>query len=106
MPKRWRIATYDPDRVSELQRSAGIPAVVAQLLLGRGIENADAARQFLEARLSELRDPEELPGATQAADILYQAVRDNRRIVIYGDYDADGMTATAILLGCLRLLGA
>lgn len=106
MPKRWRIATYDADRVSELQRSAGIPAVVAQLLLGRGIEDAAAARQFLEARLSELRDPEELPGASQAADIVYEAVRDGRRIVIYGDYDADGMTATAILLGCLRLLGA
>jgi single-stranded-DNA-specific exonuclease len=106
MPKRWRIATYDPERVSQLQHSAGIPAVVAQLLLGRGIEHPDAARQFLEAKLSELRDPEELPGATQAAQLLHEAICDGRRIVIYGDYDADGMTATAILLGCLRLLGA
>jgi single-stranded-DNA-specific exonuclease len=106
MPKRWRIASYDPERVSQLQHSAGISAVVAQLLLGRGIDDPGVARQFLEAKLSELRDPEELPGASQAAEILHQAIRDGRRIVIYGDYDADGMTATAILLGCLRLLGA
>jgi single-stranded-DNA-specific exonuclease len=106
MPKRWRIATHDLDRVSALERSAGIPAVVAQLLIGRGIHEPQAARQFLEAKLSELRDPDLLPGASQAAEILHDAVRAGRRIVVYGDYDADGMTATAILLLCLRLLGA
>jgi single-stranded-DNA-specific exonuclease len=106
MPKRWRIATYDQGRVDALRRAAGIPAVVAQLLLGRGIHDPDDARRFLEAKLSELRDPEELPGAVRAATLLHQAIRDGRRIVVYGDYDADGMTATAILLGCLRLLGA
>jgi len=106
MPKRWRIATYDPARVAALERAAGIPAVVAQLLLGRGIDQPDDARQFLEAKLSGLRDPEELPGAVQAAEVLHQAIRDGRRITVYGDYDCDGMTGTAILLGCLRLLGA
>jgi single-stranded-DNA-specific exonuclease len=106
MPKLWRIATHDLDRVSALERSAGIPSVVAQLLIGRGIDEPQAAREFLEAKLNGLRDPEQLPGATQAAELLHDAVRAGRRIVVYGDYDADGMTATAILLSCLRLLGA
>ena len=106
MAKRWRIASYDPARVAALERAAGIPAVVAQLLLGRGIEHADNAKHFLEAKLSGLRDPEELPGAVQAAELLHQAIRDGRRITVYGDYDCDGMTSTAILLLCLRLLGA
>jgi single-stranded-DNA-specific exonuclease len=106
MPKIWRIAAHDPERVSALERSAGISAVVAQLLLCRGIECADAARNFLDAKLSGLRDPELLPGAAAAAEILHQAIADKKRIVVYGDYDADGMTATAILLGCLKLLGA
>jgi single-stranded-DNA-specific exonuclease len=106
MPKRWRIATFDRERVAALERAAGIPAVVAQLLLGRGIDHPDGARQFLEAKLTGLREPEELPGAVQAAQSLHQAIRDGRRITVYGDYDCDGMTATAILLGCLRLLGA
>jgi single-stranded-DNA-specific exonuclease len=106
MPKRWRIATYDPARVAELEHAAGIPAVVAQLLLGRGICDCDGARQFLDAKLSGLREPEVLPGNVQAAAIIHQAIRDGRRITVYGDYDADGVTATAILLLCLRLLGA
>jgi single-stranded-DNA-specific exonuclease len=106
MPKRWRIATYDPVRVATLERAAGIPPVVAQLLLGRGICDCDGARQFLDARLSGLRDPEELPGNVQAATLIHQAIRDGRRITVYGDYDADGVTATAILLLCLKLLGA
>jgi len=106
MPKRWRIATHDPERVSALEAAARIPAVVAQLLIGRGIECPDAARQFLEPKLSGLRDPAALPGAVQAAEILHEAIRAGKRIIIYGDYDADGMTATAILLGCLKLLGA
>jgi single-stranded-DNA-specific exonuclease len=106
MPKRWRIASYDASHVEALGRAAGVPAVVAQLLIGRGIHRPDEARHFLDAKLSGLRDPDLLPGAVQAAEILHRAIRDGRRITIYGDYDADGMTATAILLACLRLLGA
>ncbi len=106
MPKRWRIASYDSARVAALGRAAGVPEVVAQLLIGRGICDADGVRQFLDVRLSGLRNPEELPGAIQAAEILHQAVRAGRRITVYGDYDADGMTATSILLLCLKLLGA
>jgi single-stranded-DNA-specific exonuclease len=106
MPKRWRIASYDSARVAALGRAAGVPQVVAQLLLGRGICDPDGVRRFLDVKLSGLRDPEELPGCMRAAELLHQAIRDGRRITIYGDYDADGMTATAILLMCLTLLGA
>lgn len=106
MPKLWRLAPHDPARIADLERAAGVPSVVAQLLLARGIHEVDAVKQFLEPKLNGLRDPELLPGAPQAADLLYAAVRAKRRITIYGDYDADGMTATSILLRCLRLLEA
>lgn len=106
MPKRWRIATHDCERVAALERAAGVSTVVAQLLLLRGIDCPDAARLFLEAKLSGLRDPEELGGLSRAADLIHRAVAAKKKFVVYGDYDADGMTATAILLGCLKLLGA
>jgi len=106
MSKRWRIANCDPQSVATLQRLAGIPAVVAQLLLSRGIENPDEAREFLDPKLNGLRDPAELPGTSVAAELIFAAIGANKKITIYGDYDADGMTATAILLRCLRLLGA
>ena len=106
MGKRWRIRPHDTDRIVQLERSVGVGPVVASLLLCRGITDPLRARQFLDAKLSDLRDPEDLPGVTAAADCIYQAVIEKRRVVVYGDYDADGMTATAILLRCLQFLGA
>ncbi|NOY41905.1 MAG: single-stranded-DNA-specific exonuclease RecJ [Planctomycetes bacterium] len=106
MPKHWRIASFDPQNVAALEREAGIPSVVAQLLLSRGIQDPSDARRFLDPKLNGLRDPAELPGATAAAELVYEAIRAGKKITIYGDYDADGMTSTAILLRCLRLLKA
>lgn len=106
MAKRWRMANYDPVLVERLQRMAQVNPVVAQLLLSRGIDCPTRAREFIDAKLSGLRDPDDLPGALQAAEVICRAARDGKSIVIYGDYDADGMTATAILLRCLRLLKA
>ena len=106
MPKHWRLASCDPESVAALERAAGIPSVVAQLLLARGIQDPQVAKDFLEPKLNGLRDPGELPGASAAAELIYQAAQAGRRITIYGDYDADGMTATAVLVRCLRLLRA
>jgi single-stranded-DNA-specific exonuclease len=75
-------------------------------MLARGIGDPGQVRIFLESKLSQLRDPHQLPGVTEAAQRIARAIADRRRIVIYGDYDADGMTGASILLLCLRLLGA
>jgi single-stranded-DNA-specific exonuclease len=106
MPKLWRIQPHDPARIADLERAAGVPSVVAQLLLTRGVCDPVAIRDFLECKLSALRDPESLPGIPAAAERVMAAVAARRHIVVYGDYDADGMTATALLLDCLRMLGA
>lgn len=106
MAKRWRVATHDPARIAALERAAGLPTVVAQLLVARGIEDPDQARSFLEPKLTGLRDPMMLPGIERACDVLLGSIQRNEPIVVYGDYDADGMTAAAILLRCLRLLRA
>ncbi len=106
MPKRWRIHPHDAARIAALQQAAGIPAVVAELLICRGVTDPAAARDFLEPKLSALRDPELLPNCRQAAELICAAVAAGRRIAVYGDYDVDGMTGTAILWLCLKLLGA
>jgi single-stranded-DNA-specific exonuclease len=106
MRKRWRIEPHDADRIARLERSAGVPPIVAQLLLCRGVHEPEHVKTFLESKLTGLRDPDELPGCAAAAERVHVAIRDKRKIVIYGDYDADGMTGTAILLTCLKLLGA
>jgi len=106
MVKRWRIHPHDPDRIASLARAAGVPAVVAELLICRGITHPDDARVFLDPKLSALRDPECLPGCREAAEKVHAAVAAGKRIVIYGDYDVDGMTGTALLYRCLKLLRA
>jgi len=106
MGKSWIFQPHDSSSVEYLHRAAGIAPVVAQLLVGRGITDPSEAEQFLTAKLSDLRDPGELPGVEAATERICAAIRDHRKITIYGDYDADGMTSTAILLRGLRLLGA
>jgi len=106
MKKRWRISFHDPVAIADLARRAEIPPVVAQLLLSRGISDPSQARWFLKPSLQALHPPETFPACEQAADIIWAAVQARRRIAIYGDYDADGITATAILWKCLKLLGA
>jgi single-stranded-DNA-specific exonuclease len=106
MTKLWRIHPHDSARIAALEHAAGVSAVVAQLLVCRGIYEARAARDFLEASLASLRDPEGLPGIAAAADRIMAAVAAGQRIVIYGDYDVDGMSGTAILYLCLKMLAA
>ncbi len=106
MTKLWRIAPHDQERIAALERAVGVPPVVAQLLLCRGLEDPDEARYFLDAKLTGLRDPETLPGVSEAVKILHAAILAKEQICIYGDYDADGMTSTAILYRCLKCLHA
>jgi single-stranded-DNA-specific exonuclease len=106
MGKRWRFLQHDPDRIASLESRAGVTPILAQLLLGRGITHPEDVRTFLDVKLTGLREPDLLPGVREAADRVYAAIGAQRRIVIYGDYDADGMTATGLLYNCLRLLGA
>ncbi len=106
MGKRWRFLQHDSARIASLESCASVSPILAQLLLGRGITNPDDVRTFLEVKLTGLREPDLLPGVREAADRIHAAVGAQRRICIYGDYDADGMTATGLLYNCLRLLGA
>ncbi len=106
MSKRWRVRPIDTATVEQFQRAANVPHVVAKLLLLRGIDTPADAQFFLTAKLKDLRDPDLLPGLSDAAQRIFAAVQSQSKITIYGDYDADGMTATAILLRCLKLIGA
>jgi single-stranded-DNA-specific exonuclease len=102
----WKFVPHDRGAVEDLSRRAEVSPVVAQLLLRRGISDASSAREFLDAKLTSLRPPEDLPGVVQAVQVISDAISAGQSIVVHGDYDADGMTGTAILYRCLRLLGA
>jgi single-stranded-DNA-specific exonuclease len=102
----WRLKPHDPDRILALSHSARISPLAAQLLINRGIDDPGRAIAFLAAKLGTLHDPELLPGAAAAANRIAQAIRGQRKIVVYGDYDVDGVCGTSVLWSCLRLAGS
>ena len=104
--KHWHLTPTDPAAASRLAGDLRASGVVAQLLLNRGLTTPAAAKLFLEAPLSALHSPQLLPGVPEAAERIVRAVAAGRKVCVYGDYDADGCTGTAILVRLLRLLGA
>jgi single-stranded-DNA-specific exonuclease len=104
--KTWRLLPHDRAAVERLATALGLGPIVAQLLLNRGLNDPAKARRFLDAALTGLHPPELLPGVNEAAERILAAIQAGRRLCVYGDYDVDGVTGSAILLSGLKLLGA
>lgn len=102
-PKRWNIAPPQP-AAQELAGRLKISPLIAQILLNRGLSEPEDCRGFLSPSLKCLHDPSSLANLGLAAGRIAKAIRDGEKIVIYGDYDVDGITATAILWHAIRLL--
>ena len=102
----WRFTPLDPARTGALAGALGVAPLTAQVLIARGLGEPAAAKAFLNPTPHDLHDPETLPGVPEAADRLVAAVNAGRRITVYGDYDCDGVTATALLVKLLRLARA
>lgn len=104
--KLWRLLPHDRMAIEQLARQLNVSPIVAQLLLNREIVKPDDAKRFMEASLAGMHPPELLPGVPPAVSLLYKAIEQKKRICVYGDYDVDGTTGTAILVGLLQRLGA
>jgi single-stranded-DNA-specific exonuclease len=105
MKYRWSMAPAQPALTEVLARGAGVSPLFAQCLLNRGYSEPVAIREFLEPRLKSLRDPFLLPNMAAAVDRLLVARERGEQIVIFGDYDVDGVSSTALLLEVLSRLG-
>jgi single-stranded-DNA-specific exonuclease len=95
---RWRIAPTTTDGASP-----GLEPLTARILAARGLVG-EAAGAFLEPRLTDLHDPATMPGLERACERLLGALRAGERVVIYGDYDVDGVSSTAILYHTMRAI--
>lgn len=102
--RRWTFCPVHPQR-DDLARDLGLLPVTAQLLAARGWVDPEAADRFLRAPLETLTPPSRLPGLPEAARVVWESARQGRRITVYGDFDADGVCATAVLVRGLRALG-
>lgn len=91
--------------LEELQRELGIPKLLSRILLSRGIDSLEKAQNFLFPKLENLSDPFSLPDIEKALFITIRAIREKKKICLFADYDADGITSCALLLEFLRNLG-
>jgi single-stranded-DNA-specific exonuclease len=103
-PPLIELASYDLRAALALERELGISHVMAQVLVRRGIDDVQAARTLLEPR--ERHDPALFAGIDRAIAAIRRHIAAGSRIVVHGDYDVDGVCATAILVRALRSLGA
>jgi single-stranded-DNA-specific exonuclease len=104
--KTWHLLPHDRAAIESLGAKLRLSPIVAQLLLNRGLTDPEQVQRFLAMPFKGLHDPDRLPGVADAADRLHTAARQGKRVCVYGDYDVDGLTGTAILWQALRLLGA
>jgi single-stranded-DNA-specific exonuclease len=102
--KRWTVAPPHAD-AADLAARLKTSQVIAQVLINRGITDSEDCFRFLQPTLKCLHEPAGIANLSKAAARIAEAIRAHQQIVIYGDYDVDGITATAILWHAIRILG-
>src|SRR6266550_2720300 len=104
--KRWIVREHDAQQVDSLARALSVSPTIAALLISRGCADETSARRFLKPSHDQLHDPYLMKGVREAVARLLKAIDQGEPILVYGDYDVDGTTGTAVLLRALNLLGA
>ena len=105
---RWVMPTSQEQEASlagELAREFGLPSLVATLLVRRGVQNVEDARIFLYGDAKDLHDPYLLQGMSEAVQLIRDAGEGGRKLRIYGDYDADGVSSTSLMIHLFSTLG-
>ena len=105
MKYRWKVLSSSPDQVEQLAIQLGVTPLVAHLLLQRGLDSPDQARKFLQPSLEDLHDPFLMKDMDRVVERVLRARQMDEKVLIYGDYDVDGITATVVLKRALEMLG-
>lgn len=95
MQKRWNIVSADENKVNTLQQSLNIHPVICKILVQRGIDTYEKAKDFFRPQLTELHSPWLMKDMEKAVDRIMLATNTNEKILVFGDYDVDGTTAVA-----------
>jgi single-stranded-DNA-specific exonuclease len=107
VPLKWVVAPEpDPEILQDIAAKVGLDKTIVKILFNRQIDTPESIRQFLNPSLSDLKDPFTLAGMEKAVTRILEALRNNEKIMVYGDYDVDGITAASLLYLILNKLGA
>ncbi|MEI5905712.1 single-stranded-DNA-specific exonuclease RecJ [Bacillus spongiae] len=103
---RWVVQKVNNEIIDKLENELNIPSIVSQLLYNRGITTVDEARSFLWSDHDNIHDPFLLKDMDKAVERIHQAISQKEKILIFGDYDADGVSSTSVMMITLQDLGA
>ncbi|WP_102274443.1 single-stranded-DNA-specific exonuclease RecJ [Cytobacillus massiliigabonensis] len=103
---RWMVQNSDEEKENLLVQELNITPLVASLLVNRGLDTPEQARHFLFDQKQEFHDPFLLTGMDAAVSRIKEAIENQEAILIFGDYDADGVTSTTVMMKTLQELGA
>lgn len=103
--KKWSIKAVGDAEAADLSRSLGVCATTSRILIGRGMETVEDALQFLTPSFSTMADPFLLKGMQAAVERVLLARKSGETVCVYGDYDVDGISGTALLVSFLRQVG-
>ncbi len=102
---QWQFRSKDLEELEEIARKLGLPRPIVSILHSRGLVSPEAIQDFFSPTLAKLPSPSLMKGIGQSVLLIIQAIEQQRKIIIYGDYDVDGTTGTAILELFLRKIG-
>ena len=105
METRWKVRQADPNLVDTLCGKLGVEPLLAQILIHRGLTDPEQAAVFLDPRLEDLHDPSLMLGVDRVVARIFQARDRHEKVLIYGDYDVDGITSTVVLKRALEMIG-
>ncbi|MFC0235319.1 single-stranded-DNA-specific exonuclease RecJ [Fictibacillus phosphorivorans] len=103
---RWEIQEPSEDKAKWLSQELDIPLLIANLLVVRGIETIEKAEAFLKIDTDQFHDPFLMDGMKESVERIHRAIESNEKILIFGDYDADGVSSTTVMYYALKELGA
>ncbi len=104
MQKSWHLLQRDPEAIQMLEKEAKIHPIIAHLLWNRQVRTPQQVNHFLHGNFKDVHPPQLMPGIQAATDKIWHFIQNRKKIGIFGDYDVDGTTGTAILKGILQLL--
>lgn len=105
MHRKWLVNKTNPEYIKYLSKTASISPVLAQICINRGIKTPEEVSSFLNPNISQLSNPFNLYGMRDTVERIKAALYKKEKILVHGDYDVDGLSATAIIIQALKMLG-
>jgi len=102
MQKRWKIVDPEPGKIAELKKSLSISSTLCNILIQRGIDTFEKAKNYFRPQLSQLHDPFLMKDMGKAVERILYAINNHQKILVFGDYDVDGTTSVALMYRFLK----